>query len=62
MDLYLISAALLIDRTTVMITKADKALPGFLPWDPTKRVSPEWAVAPLGRKGTERFLAFSMGF
>ncbi|CAK9109996.1 unnamed protein product [Durusdinium trenchii] len=45
MDLYLVSAALLIDRTTVMITKADEALPGFLPWDPTKRISPEWAVA-----------------
>jgi len=45
MDLYLVSAALLIDRTTVMITKADEALPGYLPWDGKNRVSPEWAVA-----------------
>lgn len=45
MDLYLVSAALLIDRTTVMITKADEALPGFLMRDPLKRISPEWAVA-----------------
>lgn len=45
MDLYLVSAALLIDRTTVMITKADEALPGFLKRDAQKRISPEWAVA-----------------
>lgn len=36
MDLYLVSSALLIDRTTVMITKANEALP---------LGSPEWAVA-----------------